>query len=156
MRGSTNQNRLSTPIHQHSQEVWAYFVLIASAVTILMVLLNSPSVARAMIVFGFLLFVPGWSFIRILRMDNPIIEWTLAIALSLALNTLVAMILIYTNAWSAQLGVIVLVGISLIGSMINAKDEAVEELPEETSEPMPYLYNPRRRRKKRNVNGGGR
>jgi hypothetical protein len=95
---------------------WLFFVLMASAVTAILVFSGVSSALRAIAVFGFMLFVPGWSFIRLLRLNSPMMGWTLAVTLSLALDAVIAMILLFADAWSAQTGLILLIGISILGA----------------------------------------
>jgi hypothetical protein len=58
------------------------------------------------------------SLVRLLQLGQPIAEWTLAIALSLALGTLVNGALLYAGAWAPELGLAVLMGVSLIGVVL--------------------------------------
>lgn len=70
---------------------------------------------RPLFTLWFILVCPGMAFIRLLRLRTPVAEWTLAIALSLALDTIVTMILLYSGAASAEGALIVLIAISLAG-----------------------------------------
>jgi hypothetical protein len=46
-----------------------------------------------------ILFIPGWSIIGLLRLKDPALEIGLTVAVSLALYTVAAQILMALNAW---------------------------------------------------------
>ncbi len=73
---------------------------------------------RPAIVLGFLLVCPGMAFVRLLRLGTWVAEWTLAVALSLTLDTLVAMAMVYFTVWSPTLGLTILAGLSVAGSLL--------------------------------------
>lgn len=55
---------------------------------------------RPLIVMWFLFVCPGMSVIRLLHLREAIVEWTLAIALSFALDAIIASIQLYAQLWS--------------------------------------------------------
>jgi hypothetical protein len=81
--------------------------------------LGSP--ARPAIVFSFLLVCPGLAFVRLLRIQGPLIELTLAIALSIALDVIVAEAMVLTRQWSPELGVTALAGLSVTGAVVQIR-----------------------------------
>jgi hypothetical protein len=72
-------------------------------------------VLRFLIVAWFLIACPGMAYIRMLRLNDRLSSWVLTIALSLALDGLVAMTLVFTGLWSVEIGVIALITITLLG-----------------------------------------
>jgi heme/copper-type cytochrome/quinol oxidase subunit 4 len=58
------------------------------------------------------------AFVRLLRIEDYIIELTIAVALSLAIEALLSMIMIYTETWSPDLGLLVLIGLCVIGVIL--------------------------------------
>lgn len=88
--------------------------LVAIAALILM-LLDVKSPIRLWTVFGFQLLFPGWAFVRVLTLREPVHEFMLAILLSLAINTVVSEIMILARIWSAQNAMIIVVLITLCG-----------------------------------------
>jgi hypothetical protein len=98
--------------------------LIASALIALLALLpHVPVPVRALAIVGFALVAPGFAWVRLLGIEDRLAEWTLGIATSIAIATLVASIQAYAGAWSptgtiAVLAVIVLAAVAteLIGT----------------------------------------
>jgi hypothetical protein len=70
---------------------------IAAAVASLLGL--APEV-RAPLVLWFAAICPGLSLVRLLRLDDRLIELVLAVALSLSLDGIVAAAFLYSNYWS--------------------------------------------------------
>jgi hypothetical protein len=73
---------------------------------------------RFVVAFWFLLVCPGMALVPLMRLRDRIAEWTLAIALSLALDALVAGAMVFFGAWSPERGLIILVAVSLIGALL--------------------------------------
>ena len=94
-------------------------VIVGSAVTSgLFFFLGLASPLRLILTLWFLLVCPGMAFVRLLRFDESYYEWTLAIALSISLDALVACILLYTGFWSIELGLSIVIMISLLGVLL--------------------------------------
>jgi hypothetical protein len=53
--------------------------------------------------------------VRLLQIEEPMTEVTLAVALSLALDALVAGTMLYTGVWSPPWGLMLLICISVVG-----------------------------------------
>lgn len=94
-------------------------ILIVSGIAIgIIQMLDLSSPIRPFLAFWFLLVCPGMAFVRLLKMQHTLIELTTAIALSLTLNTIVAEIMIYTDIWSSDWAVAVLISITIIGAVL--------------------------------------
>jgi len=74
--------------------------------------------SRALIAVWFLLVCPGMAFVRLLQLQDQASEWTIAIALSLALDAAVAIIMVYGGIWSPDSGLRALILISLVGALM--------------------------------------
>jgi uncharacterized membrane protein len=76
---------------------------------------------RSIILFGFVLFCPGMSFVHLLQIKDHLAEFVLSITLSLTLSTILAEVMILARLWhpSTELGV--LIGLSLLGSVFQVK-----------------------------------
>jgi hypothetical protein len=70
---------------------------------------------RALVAVPFLFLCPGMVWVRLLRVRSELHELVLGIALSLAINTIVATAFVYANLSSARLSLAVLVVITLFG-----------------------------------------
>ncbi len=100
------------------QASWKWSVLIAASVVgvaLVTFVDTAPPALRTLVASWFLLVCPGLALVRLMRLNEPLRIWPLAIALSLALDAVVAITMLYANVWSVQLGMVVLMGICLFG-----------------------------------------
>ena len=94
-------------------------VLIAFACAMtFMLLANIISPVRAILSLVFFLVCPGMAFVQLLRIEDWIVEFTLAVALSIALTTLASEAMLYADAWSPVTAGLSFVGLTLLGSLI--------------------------------------
>jgi hypothetical protein len=126
------QQQIQTDTRQHSR-MWLFFVLLASVVTGFSIFIGGSSPLRVAIVFSYMLLIPGWSFVRLLPVSSAIIQWTLAVTLSLVLNTLIAMFLLFIIAWSVHTGVLMLIAISILGSLIRTNEAGIGDTTQRSS-----------------------
>jgi hypothetical protein len=92
-------------------------VLLASALIAMLALLPQvPVPVRALAIVGFALVCPGFAWVRLLGIEDRLAEWTLGIASSIAIATLVASIQAYAGAWSPK-GTIVLLAVIVLGAV---------------------------------------
>jgi hypothetical protein len=85
--------------------------------------------ARATMTLWFLLVCPGMAYVRLLRVRSYLYTWSLAVALSLALDSLVAETMLYVGVWSPTWGLAILIGLSLVGLALELARSA--SVPEE-------------------------
>ena len=98
---------------------WAPILIIGlAAATDVVLAVNAPPPLRAAIILGFLLVGPGLGFVPLLRIRQTSVEITLVLALSLALDTLVAEGMVLAEFWSAGLALAVLIGLSVTGAVV--------------------------------------
>ena len=86
--------------------------------------------------FVFFLICPGSGFINFLNLKQPLTEFVLVVALSLSIDSVIAMILLYLGVWSYQTGFLLLSGISLLGAIglfFHVKRETNENITESKS-----------------------
>ena len=76
---------------------WPLIIVGAGIAVVLMVAANLVSPLRPALVFGFLFVCPGMAFVRLLHLRNRFTEFMLAVALSLAIDTLVSEMLVLTR-----------------------------------------------------------
>jgi uncharacterized membrane protein len=98
--------------------LWPAIIVLSTAAVVLVNIVFTDVVVRPAIVFWFICFCPGMVLVRFLRLKEPLIEWTLAFALSLAVDALVASIQLYTGTWSPTVTLSILIGLSLGGTII--------------------------------------
>ena len=97
---------------------WPIIIIVSSLGISLTVWLNIESPIRSGLAFWFLLVCPGMALVRLLRLKDRLIEWTLAIALSIALSTLVSETMLLTQQWSFKATLAVLIVVSLSGAAL--------------------------------------
>jgi peptidoglycan/LPS O-acetylase OafA/YrhL len=73
---------------------------------------------RSISVFWFFLICPGLAIVGLLDIRDRLAEAVVAIGLSLALGTGVAIIMVLAKTWSPDAGLAVLIGISLLGAAL--------------------------------------
>ncbi len=63
---------------------------------------SGPPAMRAAFALPFLVTAPGWAIVRFLGLDDPLAEFTLAVALSISIAIAVATITVYAGGWSPR------------------------------------------------------
>jgi hypothetical protein len=108
---------------------WPAILVLSGLATGLTYALSLGGPIQVIVAFWFLLVCPGSPWVRLLRVRSRLVEWPLTVALSLALDTVVATTLVYTPWWSTPNCLLVLVGISFVGAIVllgRAQDRSVE------------------------------
>ena len=82
--------------------LWPAVILLSALAAGLVNFVIPDVVGRPIIVMWFLFVCPGMVLVRFLRLSEAIAEWTLAIALSLSIDAIVAGIQMYAGLWSPQ------------------------------------------------------
>ncbi len=101
-----------------SNLVWPIIIMLSAIAAGLVNFVFTDVVVRPAIALWFLFFCPGMVLVRFLRLKDPVIEWTLALALSLSIDALVAGIQLYTGKWSPAGTLDILIGLSLCGAIV--------------------------------------
>jgi hypothetical protein len=73
---------------------------------------------RALAAFWFLLICPGMAFVPLLRIGDCMTDVPLGIALSIALDAVVAEAMVLTRHWSPEWGLLILICISIAGAAL--------------------------------------
>jgi hypothetical protein len=73
---------------------------------------------RPVLTLGFLAVCPGLAFVRLLRIKERWMEWTLAVALSVALETLVATASLYGGFWSPNGVLAIVLCLTMVGLLL--------------------------------------
>jgi hypothetical protein len=98
--------------------LWPAIIGLSAVAVGLATLAGVQGPVRAGLALWFLLICPGLALVRLLRLDDTVFELTLGVALSLALDTLVAGGLLYAGAWSPAGALAVLIAISVAGALL--------------------------------------
>lgn len=97
---------------------WPAILVVSSIGVALAMVGDIGAPLRPLIAFWFLLICPGMAFIRLLHLREWLTELTLAVALSLTLDTLVAEALVLNHLWSPQWGLFGLICLGLLGAAL--------------------------------------
>ncbi|HLV33833.1 MAG TPA: hypothetical protein VKY59_01915 [Spirillospora sp.] len=98
---------------------WPVLILVSSLLTLAMYSLDVQSPVRTIISTWFVIVCPGMAYVRLLNLREKHIVWMLAVALSIILTTLVAMVLIYTGQWSLDRVAFGITGVTLLGVLLD-------------------------------------
>ena len=98
--------------------LWPLGLLFSTDLTVIAISLNLQSPIREILAFWFLLVCPGMAFIRLFNFREIIVEWTLAIALSITINTLISEILVLNHIWSIGLATFLVAAFCITGSIL--------------------------------------
>jgi hypothetical protein len=101
-----------------SDWLWPTIIILSAVAAGLVNFAFTGTALRPIVVFWFLFVCPGMVLVRFLRLNEPIVEWTLALALSFAIDAIVAGILLYAGRWSPSGILSILIGLSLCGAIV--------------------------------------
>ena len=96
---------------------WTWVIIISAGAAGLPILIGSDTHVRVVLALWFLLVCPGMMLVRFFRLSDPVLEWMLAIVLSLVADTFVGGILLYSSRWSPSGAFAILVALT-IGGML--------------------------------------
>ncbi len=99
--------------------LWPFLILTSGVLTLVVTRLDVHSFARPALVIWFLTVCPGMAWVRLLQVRDKMLRWTLAIAISLLLDLLLAMGMLYSSWWSPTWALIILVAIAGVGVSVS-------------------------------------
>jgi hypothetical membrane protein len=105
----------SRQLIQRRHWIWAATITLSAFLAGALVFNDAETFLRPVAVLWFLLVCPGMAFVGLLRLTDWITELWMGVAVSVALNTAVAMAMIYFRLWNTKGGVAALVIITLLG-----------------------------------------
>ncbi len=97
---------------------WTWLILLSAAAAGVVTLVNGNSQMHLVIILWFLLVCPGMMLVRFFRLNDPALEWMLAIALSMAADTFVAGALLYSGKWSPSVAFAALLALTAGGVIV--------------------------------------
>ena len=98
--------------------VWPAVIICSAIAAGLVTFVITDTTVRPIIVMWFLFICPGMALVRFFRIHEPVVEWTLALALSFSIDAIVASMLLYAGRWSPTAILSILIGLSLAGAMV--------------------------------------
>ena len=96
---------------------WPVIIAFSAVAVLVITAADITFPLRPWLAFWFFLVCPGMAFVGLLNLDDRLTELTLAIALSLALDTIIPAIMLYAGAWVPSLSLVALAGLSIIGAI---------------------------------------
>lgn len=102
---------------QQRSLLWPMVILLSALAAGLVNFVFPNMVGRPLIVMWFLFVCPGMMLIRFFHLKEPVTEWTLAVALSFAIDGAIAGIQVYSGHWSPSAGLGIIMGICAIGAL---------------------------------------
>jgi hypothetical protein len=102
----------------HATWLWPALIILLSIGVELVTFVFPAVVIRPLLVMCFLFVCPGMTVVRFFGLSGAVIEWMLALALGLAIDSFVAGIFLYAGWWSPEGILAVLIGLCLIGASI--------------------------------------
>ena len=110
--------RLRSAVRPLTRPPWSWVAILL--VTWLAVALVSwvPALkpVQPAVMFWFLLIGPGLPYVRLLPLRKRLDPWVLALGLSLALDAVVAIGMVFAGVWSPPAGLLILMGMSMFGA----------------------------------------
>jgi hypothetical protein len=101
-----------------SEWLWPTIIAASAAAAALVTFGDLPSPIRPVVALWFLLVCPGMAFVRLVRTEPGVAGWMLAVALSLAIDGLVAGAMVYTGLWSPRWGLVAVIVVSVVGAAL--------------------------------------
>lgn len=98
--------------------LWPAVIILSALAAGLVNFVIPGAEGRPIIVMWFLFVCPGMALVRFIQLSEPIVQWTLAIALSFALDAIVAGIQMYAGLWSPPATLGILISFCLLSAVI--------------------------------------
>lgn len=109
---------------------WPMVIVVSTFAAILGIAVPIPGI-REVAGLWFLFVCPGVAFARACRLEDPLAEFGLAVGLSLAIDAVVALVLVYAHVWSPAVGLGALALISLAGAALDSVRPAIDTAQEQ-------------------------
>ncbi|MBN1426973.1 MAG: hypothetical protein JXB07_01230 [Anaerolineae bacterium] len=101
------------------QTIWLVIILVSSGLLIVAIQAGNGSPGRVVITLWCLLVCPGMAYLQSLHIAQASARWILAIALSMSIDTLVSLALLYGGIWDYKQGVFIILAITWMGVTIS-------------------------------------
>lgn len=101
-----------------SEFIWPPVIIFLTVTSFYSVIGGDPN---SLLVYTFSVLCPGMAFVRLLDIDNYLVEWSMAIGFSLTLNAILSFIMVYFDLWSPEGAFFILAAGSLLGAGLQIK-----------------------------------
>ncbi len=107
--------------------LWPAIIILSAIAAGLVTFVFTSTALRPMIVMWFLFVCPGMAVVGFFRLGD-VVKWTLAVALSFAIDGIVAGIVLYAGRWSPTGILGILIGLSLGAGLVQYLMQVYDEL----------------------------
>ena len=110
----------SLTLHKVFRSKWSWPVILTISALVCGVLFfgDIQTSLRPYLALWFLLVCPGMAIVHIFDVQDFLLEWVLALALSISLAGIISTVQIYARSWSPNLTMGILLGITLVGVVL--------------------------------------
>ncbi|MGZ3644607.1 MAG: hypothetical protein ACXVCM_12225, partial [Ktedonobacteraceae bacterium] len=98
--------------------IWPVTIILSSIAAGLVTAVFPGTMLRSALIMWFLFICPGMTVSRFLQLNEAVMQWTLALALSFAIDAFIAGILLYTGWWSPLRILSILIVFCSIGALM--------------------------------------
>jgi hypothetical protein len=112
-----------------SRPHWPPVIGVSAVVAAIVVYADVDVAARPVLVLWFMLVCPGMAVVRLLRLTDPMTELAIAVALSLALNTILAGALLYAGSADFDVTFGLLLAVTLTAVAVDVTRRSAVEAP---------------------------
>ncbi|MFN8173587.1 MAG: hypothetical protein U0T02_00810 [Solirubrobacteraceae bacterium] len=102
---------------------------LAAGAAVALSLADVGGIPRHVVVLAFLLLGPGLAVVGLLGLRDPVAEWTIALALSVVIDGLVAGIGLYAHAWSPERTLVIVAALTVACCAVQLARAAVAPRP---------------------------
>jgi hypothetical protein len=96
---------------------WSRVILLSALAALVLTVVAGDAQIRAVVVLWFYLVCPGMMLVRFFRLDDPLLEWVLAVALSLVTDAFVGGILLFAGRWMPVGAFAILLTLTVVGTL---------------------------------------
>ena len=97
--------------------LWQVIIILSAINAALVTFVFPEAPLRPIVVMWFLFICPGMMLVRFLSLNQLVVEWVLALVLSLAINAIVSGIVLYAGKWSPATILSIIIGLCLAGAI---------------------------------------
>ena len=100
------------------KSIWLVAIFLSVVAAGLVNFIFPEFVGRPLIMAWFLFICPGMVLTRFFQFKEPVVEWSLAITLSLIVDIAILGIQLYSGHWSPTIALVIIMGICITGTLI--------------------------------------
>ena len=107
---------------------WSIIIIYVSVLVGILSWSNFSNVISPILIFLFMLVIPGLAYTRLLNIKDLFTELIMAVTFSIVISTILAEFMLFSHRWSPFAGLAVLIAISIYGAFLQIIKE-IEFIP---------------------------